>query len=401
LYVEAILGLLLLLVWAQNFSNRAVAWWGSADLVRSLSIALYGLYGAAPDIVTIDLATALLFTSFGLTWTGARAFEGRAPLPGSLAAGAIAWLVACQFPAFTEAESLRTLLSSLIIASFSFATAYEFWRGREERLVSRWPTILILACHGVLFLLRTPLSARLHAGASNNGPLSSGWITVLSPEALLFTIAIAFVLLAMAKERTEHRHKTAALVDALTGVANRRAFMDNAQQLVRRQVRRNRPVAVFLIDIDAFKQVNDSYGHATGDRLLRLLAQICVAHVRASDVVGRIGGDEFAVLLADANRDNAFLVADRIRNAFAEAAATMQGQPMETSVSIGVAIIQDPDEDLAMLLGSADKALYRAKGDGRNRVQLCHLPTLGATAVEAEAVGATLVPADSEAPIAA
>ena len=158
MYVEAILGLLLLLAWAQNLSTRAVAWWGAAHLMRSLSIALYGLYGTAPDVVSIDLAGALLFTSYGLTWTGARVFDGRKPLPGSLAAGAIVWMIAGQFPAFIEANDLRILPSGLIVAAFSWMSAYEFWRGRNETLVSRWPTIVLLFGHGVLFLLRTPLT---------------------------------------------------------------------------------------------------------------------------------------------------------------------------------------------------------------------------------------------------
>jgi diguanylate cyclase (GGDEF)-like protein len=373
MYVEAILGLLLLLAWAQNLSTRAVAWWGAANLMRSLSIELYGLYGGAPDLVSIDLASALLFTSYGLTWTGARVFDGRKPLPGSLAAGAIAWLLACQFPAFATAETARGFLSAVIIAGFSWLTAYEFWRGRNERLVSRWPTILLLFGHGALFLLRTPLSALLPKWGLDHA-LSSGWLTVLSPEALLFTIAIAFVLLAMAKERAELRHRMAALVDPLTGVANRRAFLQNAEQVTRRQVERVRPVAVFIVDIDHFKTINDRFGHAAGDQVLRLFTRTCTANLRASDLVGRLGGDEFAVLLADANRDNAFLVAERIRKAFAAAAATVGGQTMAATVSIGVAIIQDPQQDLTALIDQADQVLYRAKADGRNRVALAPMP---------------------------
>src|SRR5688572_23297969 len=87
MYVEVILGLLLLLAWVQNPSTRALAWWGSAHLLRSLSVAVYGLYGAVPDLVSIHLANALLFASFGVTWTGVRVFYGRAPRPGILIAG--------------------------------------------------------------------------------------------------------------------------------------------------------------------------------------------------------------------------------------------------------------------------------------------------------------------------
>ncbi|HEY0438623.1 MAG TPA: GGDEF domain-containing protein [Xanthobacteraceae bacterium] len=369
MYVEAILGLLLLLVWVQNPSTRAVAWWGSAHLMRSLSVALYGMYGSAPDLITIDFAGALLFTSFGVTWNGARLFDGRALRPGSLLLGATVWMLAAQFPGFAGDGDLRTLLSAGIIASFSWATAYEFWRGRAESLVSRWPAILLLFGHGSLFLLRTPLSA-LIGPRSAEGPLNSAWLTVLSAEALLFSIATAFVLLAMAKERTEFRHKTAAMLDPLTGLANRRCFMQEAEKIARRQVAAVRPVAVFLIDCDHFKSVNDRFGHAVGDKVLKLFAQVCGANLRSNDLVGRLGGEEFAVLLADAARDNAFVVAERIRSGFATAALLVDDRPVAATISVGVAIMADPDQDLAALLAQADQALYRAKARGRNRVQL-------------------------------
>ena len=101
------------------------------------------------------------------------------------------------------------LLSSGIVAAYTWLTAYEFWRGRSEPLVSRWPAIFMLFAHGALFLLRTPLAAHA-AWSPTNEIFGSVWLTVLSFEALLFTISIAFILLAMAKERTEFRHKTAA-----------------------------------------------------------------------------------------------------------------------------------------------------------------------------------------------
>jgi diguanylate cyclase (GGDEF)-like protein len=379
MYVEAILGLLLLLAWVQNLSTRAVAWWGGAHLMRSLSIALYGLHGTLPNLISIDLAGALLFISYGVTWTGARVFDGRAPLPGSLFAGAVIWMVACQFPAFGDSPELRTLLSASIIAGFSWATAYEFWRARGERLVSRWPAIILLFGHGALFLLRNPLSAFLPQMPQETA-LTSAWLTVLSPEALLFTISIAFVLLAMAKERAELRHKTDALIDPLTGLANRRAFLQDAEQVTRRQVTYGRPVAVFLIDLDHFKSVNDRFGHATGDGVLRLFAEVSAANLRSSDLVGRLGGEEFAVLLADASRDNAFLVAERIRAAFERAAMVLAERTVSSTISIGVAIIQDPEQDLSTLLAQADQALYRAKARGRNRVELA--PMEGAPVAE-------------------
>ena len=120
---------------------------------------------------------------------------------------------------------VRALLSAGIIASYTWLAAAEFWGGRAEPLVSRLPATFMLFAHGSLFLLRTPLSMLLPWSPTNQ-VFGSVWLTVLSSEALLFTIAIAFIMLAMAKERAEHCHKTAALVDPLTGIANRRAFLE-------------------------------------------------------------------------------------------------------------------------------------------------------------------------------
>ncbi len=243
IYVEAILGLLLLFVWVQNTAIRAVAWWGFAHLIRAASIVLFGTYGAAPDLISIDLANALLFTSFAVTWTGARLFDGRPAEPVYLVTGAVLWLLICRLPVLAEAIEVRALIATAIITAYTWLTAYEFWRGRSEALVSRWPAIFMLFAHGSLFLLRTPLVAVLPWSITNR-VYGSVWLTVLSFEALLFTISIAFILLAMAKERTELRHRTAAMVDPLTGIANRRSFMQDAAQLAKRHIANPRPTAV-------------------------------------------------------------------------------------------------------------------------------------------------------------
>src|SRR5438105_8688 len=211
--VEAILGLLLLLVWVQNTRVHAVAWWASTNLMRAISIILYGLYGSVPDLVSIDLANVLLFSSFGVTWNGARVFNGHNALPGSLVAGAALWLLASQWPGFEMGSEMRGQLSAMIIATYAWLTAYEFWRGRSEQ-----------------------------------------------------------------------------------------------------QVARDRPIGVLLIDLDSFKSINDRFGHPVGDKVLQIFAKTARGGLRQTDLVGRLGGEEFIVILADAGADNAYLVADRLRN---------------------------------------------------------------------------------------
>jgi diguanylate cyclase (GGDEF)-like protein len=371
IYVEAILGLLLLFAWVQNTAIYAVAWWGFADLLRAASVMLFGMYGSVSDLISIDLASAILFTAFAVTWTGARVFDHRKPKWILLFGGAGLWLVLCRIPAIQGSWDLRLLFSSGIITAYTWATAYEFWRGRSEPLVSRWPAIFMFFAHGALYLLRTPFGAML--APVNNQVFASVWITVLSFEALLFTIAIAFILLAMAKERTEHRHKTASLIDPLTGIANRRAFLQDAEAQLKRQMVEPRPMAVLLLDLDNFKGINDRFGHAIGDRVLQMFAEVGSGCMRRYDIFGRLGGEEFAALLVDTSRERALAVAEEIRSSFVEVTGVVEGKPVVATVSIGVVISYDAVLDLSALLAQADHALYRAKDNGRNRIEIASI----------------------------
>jgi diguanylate cyclase (GGDEF)-like protein len=372
IYVEAILGLLLLFAWVQNLQIRAVAWWGSAHLLRAGSIALFGMHGSVSDLITIDLANALLFLSFGVTWTGARVFDGRPVLPMYLLAGPVLWLIVAHLPSFSGDLELRFLLASGIITTYTWLAAYEFWRGRSEPLVSRWPAIFMLFAHGALFLLRTPLFTIL-PWSNASDVMGSVWLTVLSFEALLFTIAIAFILLAMAKERTEYRHRTAAMVDPLTGLANRRSFLHDGTELARRHAANPCSTAVLLIDLDHFKSINDRFGHAIGDRVLQVFAETARANLRSTDIIGRLGGEEFAAVLPDVGREKAVALAERIRSTFAEVAGKVDGRPVGATVSIGLVVNGDKPFEVGELLGQADQALYYAKERGRNRVEVATL----------------------------
>jgi len=372
IYVEAILGLLLLFAWVQNTQITAVAWWGCAHLLRAGSVVLFGMYGNVSEAISIDLANAVLLLSFAVTWTGARLFDGRPALPMYAVAGPVAWLIVAHLPSFADIQ-VRVLVASGIVTTYTWLAAYEFWRGRNEPLVSRWPAIFMLFAHGSLFLLRTPLADVLPWSPSNTDVFDSVWLTVLSFEALLFTIAIAFIFLAMAKERTEYRHRTAAMVDPLTGIANRRSFLHEGNEVMKRHAARARPAAVLLIDLDHFKSINDRFGHAIGDRVLQVFAEAAKSNLRASDLVGRLGGEEFAAVLYDAGRKKALALAERIRASFAEVAAEVDGRPVGATLSIGVVVNVDQPLNVPELLRQADEALYYAKERGRNRVELAAL----------------------------
>jgi diguanylate cyclase (GGDEF)-like protein len=286
--------------------------------------------------------------------------------------GVAVWLLFCRLPVFATWPELRVLVGSGIVTTYTWLTAYEFWRGRSEALVSRWPAIFMLFAHGALFLLRTPLGGHLQAAPGNNLAMS-GWLELLSLEGLMFTISIAFILLAMAKERTEYGHRTAARTDPLTGIANRRGFLEQTAVSPRAGTG-EAPIAVLLFDLDHFKKINDQYGHAVGDRTLQIFAETAKAHIGAAGLVGRWGGDEFVAVLYDTAREAAATIADRIQRAFEKAAADIEGRVVCATVSTGVAFsTQGPFELPAMLL-QADQALYRAKQEGRNRLAIAAAP---------------------------
>ena len=193
---------------------------------------------------------------------------------------------------------------------------------------------------------------------------------MLSFEALLFTIAIAFILLAMAKERTEYRHRTAAMIDPLTGIANRRSFLHDATELMKRHAANPTPTAALLIDLDHFKTINDRFGHAIGDRVLQIFAEIAEANIRPPDLFGRLGGEEFVAVLTGTDRDRAVAIAEGIRSAFSKATGDVDGHLVSATLSVGIVLKLDSPLDVAELLAQADQALYYAKERGRNRVEV-------------------------------
>ncbi|NCT83014.1 MAG: diguanylate cyclase [Comamonadaceae bacterium] len=158
--------------------------------------------------------------------------------------------------------------------------------------------------------------------------------------------------------------------DHLTGLLNRRAFFDAAEPELQRWRRRPRPLALVMVDADHFKQVNDRHGHAAGDAVLRHLAAGMRATFRAMDLIARMGGEEFAVLLPDTTAEGAQSVAQRLCERIARQQVDVDGQTISYTVSAGVSAMDADVADLESLLKRADEALYRAKAGGRNRVEL-------------------------------
>jgi diguanylate cyclase (GGDEF)-like protein len=293
------------------------------------------------------------------------------PIPVLAAPGL--WLAASSVPAFAADLNFRVLLVSTLMAMLTAATAEEFWRGRAEPLMSRWPTVCVLLAYAAALLARIPATL-LSPILQGQSIMSSVSFALLAFGTLLFTVVLAFLLLNMTKERTELQHKIASLIDPLSGVPNRRAFLDGAARLQAQQRLDPEPLAVMLFDLDRFKAINDRLGHGTGDAVLQVFAATATRTLGGEVMFGRIGGEEFAAILPAGDFGEAEAIADRVRRNFVAAAAAYVKDDLKPSVSVGVTLGRDPDVAVATLLAAADQALYRAKESGRNRVECAEAP---------------------------
>jgi diguanylate cyclase (GGDEF)-like protein len=166
-----------------------------------------------------------------------------------------------------------------------------------------------------------------------------------------------------------------AAIDSLTGAMTGRAFALEAKKEVARARRYGRGLGVIMFDLDRFKQINDTFGHAAGDHVLRTTTTICEGELRGIDILGRLGGEEFAIILPEATLEGAVVTAERLREKIAEAPVDFAGQDIPVTASFGVTAYSDIDGDIANAIKRADGALYDAKGTGRNRVVVVAAPT--------------------------
>lgn len=162
--------------------------------------------------------------------------------------------------------------------------------------------------------------------------------------------------------------KKLAATDPLTGIHNRRSFFHLAETEFARSKRYNHPLSVLALDIDHFKNINDTYGHQAGDKVLEAISHCCTSHLRTSDIFGRLGGEEFSILLPETELKPAIKTADRIRTAISELEVQIGEDTIQFTTSMGVADIRPEITSLEELMDLSDQALYQAKENGRNRV---------------------------------
>jgi diguanylate cyclase (GGDEF)-like protein len=366
LFATMVAGMLgaMLVYFGKQENILALKWWGAAYLLGAASVAIWTVAGSTLGGPLSLALNAVGFLACGMVWSAARVFHGRKlNLPG-LVLGALTWIATVQTLLPDEA-ALRMTIGAAIIATYAALTASELWNERRRSLQKRWLTIAIPMLHGCVLMLPILLGDLLRPHDETFA--SSMWVTVFATELVLYAIGTVFVIFMLVSDRAVRVHKTAASVDPLTGMFNRRGFAEACGRVIEREANAGRPVTVLIFDIDHFKSINDRFGHPAGDEILKLFAVVVICNLRISDLSGRIGGEEFAALLP-CPLEEGVIAAERVREAFAASGIVCEQGPVDTTVSIGVAG-GPAGTELEVLLAAADTALYQAKRSGRNRVE--------------------------------
>lgn len=365
IYVFVLVGVLMLYAWRRSAGEQSLGCMASMLLLAAAGTLVISLRGLGIDALSIALGNVLLLLACAMIWLAMRVFVGRKTLWTPAFGGGLLWLVLCFWPYFMATVSLRVATSCVLVMLYAMLAGWELWRARRRLDVSVVPALSLLSVHLAFYAVRLLLD---RGDAVNRiwSSLEGHFISWVGLEGLLYAIGIAMITLAMVRERTEVRLQAMANSDPLTGIGNRRAFMERASRALAECERRQYAAAVLLCDLDDFKRLNDTYGHALGDEALSAFADVLVKGLRDRDVCGRIGGEEFACLLPNADPAVAVRVAERIRQTCAE---LQLGAEVRIAVSVGVACTGLAGYQLKDLLSAADQALYRAKAGGRNRVE--------------------------------
>jgi diguanylate cyclase (GGDEF)-like protein len=372
-FVAICAGTVLLVAWSQSRKASTLALWGLANIFYAVGIASLMLAAALDLPVWALFGSVSLALAHGLVWKAVRTFDAK-PVQLILAlSGALAVGIAGTVPSMRFAAGSLSLAFSAV---YMLATAASVWLGRSELLKARWPLIVLTALHAVVLLIGFCSNLNGSLGSGQLPPIMSlfGFIHF---ESIVFNLGTAVFVLALVKERSEAASERNARIDSLTGIANRAAFMEAAGRVLELCRRESAPVSVVMCDLDRFKLINDTHGHAIGDAVIKKFTEISTDALWPNDVFGRIGGEEFAMVLPRASIEAALARAERIRVAFAEACYFIEGREVNATVSCGLSVGMNAEETLSELLKHADLALYRAKTEGRNRVRADHPRTDG------------------------
>lgn len=367
---SAALAVTFFIAW-NNFGKQAHALtWAFAYIVGTLQwgVTLNSSLFPSPEfgllteyVFSVALIMLLLCGHCQRTERG-RVFKGICPLAGLVYAIA-AWFILVQphagivrgiVPAFA---GVTLLLSSFLIVSY-----------RDRTRPSEWAAAICIALFGLAQLFSGWIG--FSQGALRDEILVSAFMhfTFMTLPGG-YMIMSTFVILMMASDISE-RMKEIAVRDQLTGLLNRRGFNEHGEKAFSAARRAGTPLSVIMTDIDRFKCINDKFGHAAGDLALVHFAKSLVENRRKEDIVARIGGEEFALLLPGAGLPQATMLADRLCEKVGSTRLDMANYDLPMTSSFGVATISDKDTSLDDMIRRADRALYRSKRAGRNQIDL-------------------------------
>ena len=343
-------------------------YWAGALLLGGAGYALFLLRGRVPDALSVVLGNALLSAMFSGLTAAVQRFQGRTPrwlllLAPVAMAGLMAW--------FLSSFTLRIVLANTLMAAqalwllWSLQAHEPAARGRGARLL-----VAGLALEAGMLLVRS-VSAAAFAQQSDTILFGNTVQTLTFMVAFIALMVTSMGFVFMGKERADQLNRRLAAQDELTGMANRRSIIAALDRDVARCLRTREPLALMMVDVDHFKQVNDRHGHQAGDAVLRHVANVLRQRVRAQDIVGRYGGEEFLLVLPDTLREGAYQLAQQLCAAVAATPCVWGRESIAVTVSIGVFGGRlEPQDHWDLLLHAADSALYRAKQAGRNRAEL-------------------------------
>lgn len=343
---------------------RGIGHWAGGTLVGVFSGLLFGLRGLIPDALSVLLASLLLYTALSLWLSGTELFYQRQPswrfqaLVSGVGLGLLTWFLLVQ-----PDTNARLAVAGLSLPLFYGRQLLVVFRYGRPGFISRFFCLVLLAQIGVLLLRgSSALVPGLGSDFLEQTPIQVIYLTAYPICTLMITVG--YVLLATDRLRGELEYLSSH--DSLTQILNRRAFVEVCEWEMARARRHGRALCLLMLDLDFFKKINDTYGHQAGDLVLQGFVQRVGAVLRRGEHFGRYGGEEFVVLLPDADLEQARQVAERIRLTTAEGPAQLP----PVTVSIGVAALEAADTNLDCLLSRADNAMYLAKANGRNRIEV-------------------------------
>ena len=349
--------------------HEGLQFWAAGLGINALAYVFFGLRNDISPPISILLGNGLTSLALSYLLAAVLRFQRRALhwpmllLPPLLLSFALLGLLD-NFP-------LRVVVANLVLAGQTAAILQALYvrrsstAGRGVALVMAGTALQLL-----VLLLRAGsgiTGALLPQSFLQPGLLQN--LTFLSTFAASLITSLGFVF--MTKERADEANRRLAALDELTGVANRRSIIAALDRDVGRAIRTRESIAVMMVDIDHFKAVNDTHGHLAGDQVLRCVVDVIQHRIRAQDIVGRYGGEEFLVVLTDTSAQGAQQLAEQLRAAVEATHCTYTGASISVTVSVGVFGGRlEPGDSWDQLIHAADLALYRAKQGGRNRVEL-------------------------------